>query len=147
MNKLIGIFFFALIYILPLHVLAGDFDGSKPLICILEDSMQCIPDTGCQNVRREDINLPHILKVNIANKGITAVGEGERNQVTVIKNVEHIDGKLILQGAEDGFEQYKDGLGWTMSVMESNGDLVLTASGDSVAFVLFGECVPTSYIK
>jgi hypothetical protein len=131
----------------PLPVLAGDYDGSKPLICVLEDSMECTAGSGCQDVKQEDINLPHILKVNVENKGIRAVGEGERKRVTEIKNVEHIDGKLILQGAEDGFEHYQDGLGWTMSVMESNGDMVLTASGDRVAFVLFGECVPTSYLQ
>lgn len=147
MYKFIGIIFLTFVCMAPLPVSAGDFDGSKPLICVLEDSMECTAGTGCQDVREEDINLPHILKVNVGNKGITAVGEGEPKGVTEIKNVEHIDGKLILQGAEDGFERYQDGLGWTMAVMESNGDMVLTASGDRVAFIVFGECVPTSYLQ
>ena len=133
--------------LLPFTVIAGDFDGSKPLICVLEDSMECTVSNGCQEVREEDINLPSILKVNVKNKSIRAVGEGEKKRVTRIKNMEHIDGKLILQGAEDGYENYQDGLGWSMAIMESNGDMVLTASGDRVAFILFGECVPTSYLK
>jgi hypothetical protein len=147
MIKFIGIIFLTFICMAALPVSAGDFDGSKPLICILEDSRECIAGNGCQDVRETDINIPHILKVNVESKGIRAVGEGERKRVTEIKNVAHIDGKLILQGAEDGFEHYQDGLGWTMVVMESNGDMVLTASGDRVAFVLFGECVPTSYLQ
>ena len=31
--------------------------------------------------------------------------------------------------------------------MESNGDMVLTESGNRVAFILFGECVPIGYLQ
>lgn len=147
MSKLIGIILMTFICIAPFTVIAGDFDGSKPLICVLEDSMECTVSNGCQEVREEDINLPSILKVDVKNKSIRAVGESEKKRVTRIKNIEHIDGKLILQGAEDGYENYQDGLGWSMAIMKSNGDMVLTASGDRVAFILFGECVPTSYLQ
>ena len=147
MSKLIGVILITFICMAPFPVVAGDFDGSKPLICILEDSMECTMENGCQEVSEEDINLPGILKVNVENKSIRAVGEGREKSVTRIKNIEHIDGKLILQGAEDGYKKYQDGLGWSMAIMESNGDMVLTASGDRVAFILFGECVPTSYLK
>ncbi len=147
MNKLIGVILITFICMTPFSVIAGDFDGSKPLICVLEDSMECTAGNGCQEVNEEDINLPGILKVDVKNKSIRAVGKSSKKSVTSIKNMEHIDGKLILQGAEDGYKDYQDGLGWSMAIMESNGDMVLTASGDRVAFILFGECVPTSYLK
>ncbi len=147
MSKLIGIILITLVCIAPFPVIAGDFDGSKPLICVLKDSMECTAGNGCQEVEEEDINLPNILKVDVGNNTIRAVGEGDNKRVTRIKNVEHIDGKLILQGAEDGFEAYNDGLGWSMAIMESDGDMVLTGSGNRVAFILFGECVPTSYLE
>ena len=55
--------------------------------------------------------------------------------------MEKIDGKLMLQGAEDGREGgTPDGIGWSMSVVENSGNMVLTASGDGVAFVIFGAC-------
>jgi hypothetical protein len=47
---------------------------------------------------------------------------------------------LLLQGAEEGREGVRDGLGWTMSVDIDRGDMVLTASGEGVAFVVFGVC-------
>ena len=53
-----------------------------------------------------------------------------------------IDGKLILQGVEDGEEGVRDGLGWTMAISEDSGDMVLTGSGDQVGFVIFGACTP-----
>jgi len=147
MSKLIGIILITFICIVPFPVIAGDFDGSQSLICVMEDSMECTAERGCQEVDEKEINLPGILKISVENRSIRAVGEGDNKRVTRIKNVEHIDGKLILQGAEDGFEAYNDGLGWSMAIMESDGDMVLTASGDRVAFILFGECVPTSYLQ
>jgi hypothetical protein len=61
---------------------------------------------------------------------------------TNIERHEVVDGKLILQGAEDGYENMRDGLGWTMAITEKTGQVVLTASGDQVAFVVFGAAVP-----
>jgi len=61
---------------------------------------------------------------------------------TVIERQEVVDGKLILQGAEDGYEKMRDGLGWTMAISEATGQVVLTASGDQVAFVVFGAALP-----
>jgi predicted regulator of Ras-like GTPase activity (Roadblock/LC7/MglB family) len=53
-----------------------------------------------------------------------------------------VDGKLILQGAEDGYEKMRDGLGWAMVISEESGQVVLTASGEQVAFVMFGAALP-----
>ncbi|MCP4148938.1 MAG: hypothetical protein GY757_14420, partial [bacterium] len=48
----------------------------------------------------------------------------------------------IIQGAEDGYESVRDGLGWTIAIAESSGKVVMTASGEQVAFVVFGACLP-----
>ena len=46
----------------------------------------------------------------------------------------------MLQGADDGIEGVRDGLGWTMAINDTTGKMVLTASGDSFALVVFGAC-------
>jgi hypothetical protein len=46
----------------------------------------------------------------------------------------------VLQGAEDGLEGVRDGLGWTLSIGGERGDMVLTGSGNGVGFVIFGAC-------
>ena len=53
-----------------------------------------------------------------------------------------VDGKLIVQGAEDGAEGVRDGTGWTLAIDQGNGRLVATAASDAVAFVIFGACTP-----
>jgi hypothetical protein len=40
---------------------------------------------------------------------------------------------LILQGVENG-------KGWTLSINETTGKMVLTVSGDEEGFVAFGVC-------
>ena len=40
---------------------------------------------------------------------------------------------LVLQGAQDGLKDVRDGVGWTVAIMEDTGRMVLTASGDMVA--------------
>ena len=45
----------------------------------------------------------------------------------------HDSGELILQGVENG-------LGWSLMINESDGQMTLTAAGDRLAFVVFGAC-------
>jgi hypothetical protein len=49
---------------------------------------------------------------------------------------------LILQGAEDGYKEVRDGTGWSMAISEETGKMVLTESGNQVGFVIFGACIP-----
>jgi len=35
----------------------------------------------------------------------------------------------------------RDGLGWTMAISQETGQVVLTASGEQVAFVVFGAAL------
>ncbi len=59
-----------------------------------------------------------------------------------IKRVEHIENKLILQGVEEGVGNVDDGLAWSMAISKKSGIVVLSASGDGVAYVVFGTFTP-----
>ena len=127
------------VFLLPLWVSAADFDGSAPLLCSLTRAFECYEDQGCAPLSVQDMNLPRFLKVNVPQKKVTGVKEGGRT--TDILNVSEIDGKLFLQGAEDAIENVRDGLGWTVAIMEDSGNMILTGSGDNVGFAVFGACI------
>jgi len=133
---LIGIAFFCLTQTGS----AGDFDGSKPMICATIQAIECSPDSGCTEVSLESAGLPRFAVIDIPEKKIYPTKETGINRFSTIERIETVDGKLILQGAEDGIKGVRDGLGWTIAVAEESGELVLTASGDGVAFVVFGAC-------
>ena len=128
--------------ITPLSVMAQVFDGSKPLYCAIADVIECVPGGECQEVMPENVNLPNFLFINFKKKKITASKEGGVQRTSKIENRERVDGKLIVQGIEDGVEGVKDGLGWSIAISESTGKMVVTGSGDQVGFVMFGACTP-----
>jgi len=130
------------ILVVPFIAIAGDFDGSKPLLFVAIDVIECVPNGECSKVTPESIALSQFLKIDFKRKEILPVGESQGKKSTTIENMELIDGKLIIQGAEDGVEGVRDGVGWTMAIAEETGKVVLTASGDQVGFVVFGACTP-----
>ena len=119
---------------------AGNFDGSKELLCAVMDLVQCIPGAKCQEVTAEKVGIPNFLRIDFKNIKLSATFGDESKKQSEINNLEKIDGKVILQGAEDGIEGVRDGLGWSLAIDEENGKMALTASGDAVAFVMFGAC-------
>jgi hypothetical protein len=129
-----------IICIFPFTAFAGDFDGSKPLICAVMDLVECQPGGKCQQVTAEDVGIPQFWKINFKDKKISSTQADGSQRSTTIERLEKIDGKVIIQGAEDGIEGVRDGLGWSLAIAEETGKTVLTACGDEVGFVMFGAC-------
>jgi hypothetical protein len=127
---------------IPNLAMAADFDGSKALICATRSAMECTENDGCQRVSLEDNNVPAFIDVDVAAKMIKDRGNGQSERSSSIAAMKQIDGKLFLQGAEDGRDGVRDGLAWSIAIQDDNGRMVLTASGGDVGFVVFGACVP-----
>lgn len=123
-------------------VRAEDFDGTRPLLVSIIRVVECESNSDCREVTPGKVNLPQFLKIDFNKKTIRPAPADEGTPATVIERQEVVDGKLILQGAEDGYEKMRDGLGWTMAIAKETGQVVMTASGDQVAFVVFGAALP-----
>ena len=117
---------------------AGAFDGSAPLLCALNEVVECVPGTDCRRILPEEAGAPDFLLVDVKAKSVQGLGGAART--SAIQAVSEIDEKLILQGAEDGVEGVRDGLGWSAAIAQDSGRFVLSASGERVAFVVFGAC-------
>lgn len=122
--------------------LGGDFDGSKPLLCASTSLFECDADGECLRVSPNDVRAPRFLKIDVANNKIVQPNPAGDGRSTPIERSEQLDGKLILQGAEEAIEGVRDGIGWTLSINQETGNMTLTASGDDVGFVIFGACTP-----
>lgn len=112
------------------------FDGSTTLLCATQSVNECVLGEHCKFVTPDSINFPDFFVVDAVNGVIEHSG-----QQTVIERQETLDGKLMLQGADDGEADERDGLGWTMVIDDSNGKMLLTAAGDGFAIVVFGACM------
>jgi hypothetical protein len=140
-SKNVILLVFVFVLALPPLSTAGDFDGTRPLVCTVIDFTECTMEEGCHRVTLEEVNLPRFFWIDVKNK-IIKDKEDEGSRKSPIMSVQRIDSKLILQGAEEGYEDIRDGFGWTIAIMEDTGRMVLTASGDLVGNVAFGVCTP-----
>ena len=129
-----------LILAIPCTVLAGSFDGSKTLLCAPQSAVECGPDGSCQQVSPNSVNLPDFFQIDFKAKMISRVVGSENQKGSKIDRMEVLDSKLVLQGADDGVEDVRDGLAWSMTIAQDTGKLVASAAGDNEAFVIFGAC-------
>ena len=139
-KKLLMILAMLCISITPVLSAADDFDGSKPFLCTVTEATECIIGQGCKSVSAEEINLPRYLWIDVGKKTVQDKKTRDAQRKSRIELVKEVDSKLILQGAEHGYEDMRDGFGWTIAVMQDTGQMVLTASGDFVGDVAFGVC-------
>jgi hypothetical protein len=127
---------------LPCAAQAGDFDGTKPLLCSVVTVIECTREDGCLEVAPESVALPSFLKVDFEKKTVTQAGDSDGNRNSDINRLEHVGGLVILQGADEGIQDVRDAVGWTAAISEETGKFVLTASGHEVAFIVYGACTP-----
>jgi hypothetical protein len=120
--------------------MAEPFDGGKIMLCANQYASECVAGSDCTNVAPGSVNLPDFFQINIGEKLISTTPESGSASTTTIERVEHLDGKLMLQGADDGSKDVTDGAGWTMSINEATGQMVMTTAGDGFAVVIFGAC-------
>mgnify|MGYP001828897809 CR=1 FL=1 len=133
MHKL-GMFILALcLCMTSIQPAAAQLEGSEALLCAVGQITECDADGKCHPVTTEMAMIPRFLKINFEQKTISATEESNRTDVSVLKNVERVDGRLIIQGAENG-------RGWTLVISEKTGKMSATVSDENVGFVVFGAC-------
>jgi len=142
MNKLIKIFTAAIVILVANHSWAADMINNKQkLICSTTKAYDCTA-ANCLDVLPESLGAPRFFNIDFKKKKMIPSSLEKNQRQTKIERIEKIDGKLVLQGAEDGFEAVQDGLGWSLAIMLSNGNMSFSASGDNQAYVIFGACIP-----
>jgi hypothetical protein len=113
---------------------AADFDGSKTLLCAPGEAVDCLPRGDCQQTTPDQLQIPRFITVDFRAKRLSGrTADGELH--TAIQNVRSVDGKQILQGAENG-------RGWSIVIDEQTGDLSAAIADQSAGFLLFGACTP-----
>ena len=132
--------FLSIILSFSFSVFAGDFDGSKPLYGTVNRILEINQFKINDNVDPDIVGLPQNFVIDFKARLIRPSKDSLVRKTPKIKHIEHLENKLILQGVEEGVENVDDGLAWSISISKKNGKVVLSASGDGVAYVLFGRC-------
>ena len=114
---------------------AGDFDGSKPLICAALVAIACQSNGECKQGTVESLNIPQFFWVDVAAKTVGERDPDGQIRTSVIQSVTQSDTYLVLQGS-------KESLGWSGTISKTSGKLTLSGSKGSSAMVVYGACTP-----
>jgi hypothetical protein len=128
------------LWIIPVPAFADDFDGSKPLTGTVDKILEIYPSRINDDVDPDTVGLPRNFLIDFRQKIVWPSKDSLVRRTSKIKQIEHIENKLILQGIEGGVENVDDGLAWSIAISKKTGKVVLSASGDGVAYVVFGTC-------
>lgn len=109
---------------------AGDFDGSKPLICAPVQAMECYAGEECSMGLPDAVGAPAFMRIDFSQRRM--VGP---KRSSAIESVTADETQLLLQGIELGHA-------WSMALNHQTGKMILSLVGKDVAFVLFGSCTP-----
>ena len=121
---------------------SGDFDGIKPLAGSVDKIIEINKFKIINDVDPDAVGLPRNFLIDFKEKLLRPSKDSIVRKTSKIYRVEHIENKLILQGVDEGVENVDDGLAWSITISKKTGKVVLSASGDSVAYVVFGTCIP-----
>lgn len=114
---------------------AGPFDGSKTLICSVDDVADCGQEGICLKGNAADVNLPALARIDVKGKKITAAsGElPDDGESVPIATVHRENGNLVLQGGQAG-------RGWSMVISETSGRSTFAVADSGFAVLAFGAC-------
>ncbi len=112
-------------------------DGSKPLICSLDDAVDCTDrNDECNKGDAAAVQAPDLIRVDFKRKTVKAMGvSADEDDVAAIRHVETMDGRLVVQGAQNG-------RGWSMVVVGETGASTIAVAGNDHGFLIFGTCTP-----
>lgn len=130
MPSTLGFLCAALAATFALSALAGDFDGSKRLICAPVQAMDCAIGKECIKGLPDEIGAPTFLRIDFDKK---IVAGPQRNSPVMF--MEKTEQQILLQGSELGYA-------WTIALDQTSGKMTTTLVDREGAFVLSGSCTP-----
>jgi hypothetical protein len=108
--------------------MAGDFDGSRVLICAPVQAFDCAAGEDCGKGLPEEIGAPAFMRIDVANKAVI----GPKRTSSILWT-DKSDTQLLLQGTEFGY-------GWVIAIDQETGRMTATLANHENVFVLFGAC-------
>jgi hypothetical protein len=109
---------------------AGDFDGSKLLICAPVEAIDCAPGEMCKKGAPADVGVPAFIRIDIAK--MVMIGP---KRTSPIASIERSEQQILMQGTELGSA-------WTLALDQVSGELSGSLVNREEVFVIFGSCTP-----
>lgn len=120
---------------IPFQSACAGFDMKKPLICAVDEVLECDEDGGCERRSEEEANVPTFFWVEFDKKKVTAKKQDGQVRESDIGVTEDLETVLILKGTQND-------QAWNVVIGKEEGTMSTTVTGDQFSFVMFGDCTP-----
>ena len=109
---------------------AASLDGSKPMLCAVQQVMDCEAD-NCERATTEEAQVPPFVRIDVQQRLLSSV-DGVRT--SPISQVNRTNGRLMLQGIQNQRV-------WGIVINEQTGRMWATLGEDDGAMVVSGACI------
>jgi hypothetical protein len=116
---------------------ADDLTGAKSLLCSSIEVSACETSYGCDSGPASEWRVPSFLEVDLATKKVKTTAASGENRSTTATVLERADGRIILQGIENG-------RAFSIMIRESDGALTAAVAREELTVSVFGVCTPVS---
>ena len=111
-------------------VLAGPFDGSEPLECLVDNGYDCLPGKDNCGPLQPATNREPLFKIDFANKQVKSPF---RAALLTVSHTNTNPEGLVLQGADQSFA-------WSALINKKTGMIKVAVADREGAYVVFGKC-------
>jgi hypothetical protein len=123
---------------IQIAAMADGYDGSQPLYGTSERIIKINKHTIIDGVDPNTVGVPTKFRIDFKTNTLQPSKDSLVRKVVSFNRIDHMENLLVIQGLDSGIEGVDDGLAWSLTISKLDGKAVLTATGDGVAYVVFG---------
>ena len=123
----------ALLTAWPLY--ADDLTGADAILCSAVEATLCSADGECASGPPWNWDVPQFLEIDLKKNVIATTQASGENRSTPIRNTERSEGKIFLQGVQQG-------RAFSFVIVEQTGMASAAIAADGLTVTVFAACTP-----
>jgi len=121
----------------PAPVLADDISAADRLVCAASTVVMCWENGECETGSPLDLNIPQFIEIDLQQKRLSTTKASGLNRTTPIARVDRGDGRIVLQGFENG-------RAFSYLLQEKTGTATVAVAFEGFSVTAFGACTPVT---
>ncbi len=136
-NRWIMAVIWTLFALAPPVAVADDISDVDRILCSSVEATVCTIDDGCETGVPWLWGIPQFIEIDLQAKRLSTTAASGENRTTAITSLEREDGRIFLQGIENG-------RAFSFVINKKTGMLSAAVAREGITVSVFGACTPLS---